>query len=301
MIKGGFHDDNLYLSQNARGEWLLPQVVDIGYIDDKAALKVDGRNRPHIVADAEGLEYRGVRLIEASDDMSLSQRVVIPAEMETPILSFYYQRNGLASEPENSFELWLDDGTPIKIGDYQDLTADWQHEWIDLSAWRGQEVELAFKVHLDEGAVLESFYLDEVSLGSALPDVWVDVDTADGVAGSQVVHLLSYGNRGGATADNVILTYTLPPELTFVSASVEPVSLNPLRWELGDVVARSNGEPIKVTVAVAETAVPLTTLTPQATIVTSDNEPEQLNNQASGTMYVGAYSYLPLIVYEAER
>ena len=54
--------------------------------------------------------------------------------------------------------------------------------------------------------------MDEVNLGSARPDLWVealsDVDYA--MPGETVVQTLIYGNQGGASTSETLITYTLP-------------------------------------------------------------------------------------------
>jgi hypothetical protein len=89
------------------------------------------------------------------------------------------------------------------------------------------------------------------------------------------------------------LTYTLPAELLFVSASLTPISTTPLVWELGDLAARSG--PLTVTAQIAPTATPLSALTSTAVLQTDNAELERHNNSAQGRTWVARFVYLPVI------
>lgn len=96
-------------------------------------------------------------------------------------------------------------------------------------------------------------------------------------------------------ANGVMMTYTLPAEMTFVSASIPPVSTNPLVWHLDDLPAKSDAYTLEVTVMIAPSAPGFTYLTTTAVINTAGMELEQLNNQAEGQLYTAAFTYLPVI------
>ena len=64
--------------------------------------------------------------------------------------------------------------------------------------------------------------------------------------GETVVQTITYGNQGGASTSQTLITYTLPAELEFVSASVPRSTVTPsgLVWDLvglvgGEVPSRS--------------------------------------------------------------
>lgn len=294
--------DTYYLKHEQGGNWTSPQQLETDGDFYDTTFELDRHLRPHFILsrytrqiEGHQVGFIGPSLASETNEVALSQTVTIPADLEAPTLSFFYRLEGFANEPLNSFEVWVDDGAPQSVAEYRQLTHGWQHAWVDLSNWQGQTIDVTFKLQQAVGGVIQLVYLDEVSLGSALPDVWVDVDSVDGLAGGQATHTLHYGNRGGATAENTTLTYSLPPELSFVSASIEPVSTNPLMWDLGGLAGKQNAEPLLVTVEVDETAVSFAPLTTQATIAVSNEEPETLNNQASGTMFVQRRSYLPII------
>lgn len=133
--------------------------------------------------------------------------------------------------------------------------------------------------------------LDEVSLGAAHADVWLTADSSRGLPGGSAGHTLRVGNRGAVTAANVVLTYTLPPELTFVSASRPPAGLAPLRWEIGALPPGGAPLVIEVTTAVRPDA-PGRTVTSTATL-SAAAELELANNTATAQTPLGSLIFLP--------
>ena len=130
-----------------------------------------------------------------------------------------------------------------------------------------------------------------VTLGAAHPDVWVTAESSRGVPGGTVHHILRVGNRGAVAGANVVLTYTLPPELTFVSASRPPTSVAPLRWELGALPA--GGAPLVIEVtATARPDLPGRTVSSTAALVATD-ELELLNNAATAHTPLSSLIFLP--------
>jgi uncharacterized repeat protein (TIGR01451 family) len=107
---------------------------------------------------------------------------------------------------------------------------------------------------------------------------------------------ITYGNGGGADATGVILTNTLPAELTFVDASLPPVSTSlVLIWEVGDLPAHSGPFTIVVTATVAPTTTLLSTLTTLFETHTASLELETANNTFQWSTFIGYLLYLPII------
>ena len=106
-------------------------------------------------------------------------------------------------------------------------------------------------------------------------------DNPDPVApGGQLVYTLVYANSGLAPAENVVVSDTLPPEVTFVAASPIPNAgpPNPLLWNLDTLNAGARGT-IVVTVTVGPDVtetftnpVEITTTTPESNYENNDDE-----------------------------
>ena len=103
-------------------------------------------------------------------------------------------------------------------------------------------------------------------------DALSDVDTA--MPGETVEYTLTYGNQGGASTGGTLITYTLPAELEFVSASVPPtVTPSGLAWDLVGLVGGGGPFEYQVTTTVANTAAPLNVYASQASISASSRRP----------------------------
>ena len=91
---------------------------------------------------------------------SLSQTVTLPADMHNPTLSFHYFQQdsygGLLTVEMNG---------QVIFSSTQALST-WQYQWLDVSAWLGQTVEIKFTLQTGEDQVSVMSYLDDVSLGS---------------------------------------------------------------------------------------------------------------------------------------
>lgn len=93
---------------------------------------------------------------------AITQSVSIPATTHAPTLSFEYMQGAAASGDSGILEV-LVDGVP-RWANNSASGGRWQHGWLDMDAWKGQRVELAFR--LTEPAVGgAAAWLDEVSLG----------------------------------------------------------------------------------------------------------------------------------------
>ena len=146
----------------------------------------------------------------------------------------------------------------------------------------------------ERAGVEHNTYADE----TGYTDVWLHKISRDANAlpGDLVVFALSYGNRGGALATNVLLTDALPVELSFVSASLLPITTTPaVVWNVGELVANSEGLTIVITTTLLPSALPGSTVTNTASIAATSPELETGNNPAQATLFVGQWFYLPVI------
>jgi uncharacterized repeat protein (TIGR01451 family) len=243
--------------------------------------------------------YTSSTLAAQSGESVVSQVVTVPVTMSAPTLSFLYQLSGASDVNDTWFNVQADNGiTATTLLSTTTNTNAWTHRWLDLTPWAGQAITLTFNVHQTAGSPYAWAYLDEVSIGSAYPDLWVTKDSPIGrPAGEQIVYTISYGNRGGALASGVRITDTLPVELTFVTANPLPITTTPsLVWDGGDLLARSNSFTIVVTVTVATTAPLASTLTNTVTIEAISPELETFNNTSQAATFIGYRTYLPTII-----
>ena len=234
---------------------------------------------------------------QSAGEAVMSQAVQVPAAVLAPTLSFLH-RFGTGSLPNSRLEVVVDDGiSPSVVFSTTTSTNAWTHQWADLTPWAGRSVTLRVRVVEVAGGSHAWAYLDEVTVGSAPPDIWVSQSGRRAAPpGQQIVHTITYGNRGGASAANGQVTLQLPPELVFVSADPPPSANAPeLRWDVGDLAAQNGPQSIRVTLQVAPSATIGTTPMSIATIASDTAELEQANNTAQGTIYVGYLLYLPVI------
>lgn len=297
------NDTNVYYTrQIAGGGWTLPTLLQR---DSQTGafflmqIAVDDAGQTHLLWRNAYYRtyYAGPVWSTNADTTLLTQPVTIPVTMPAPTLSFLYQAGAAGCDGAGCLFLELDDGlATVPLWSLVENSPSWTHQAIDLSPWAGQTVSLTFRLEQMANVPLAWAYLDEVTLGMAHPDVWVEVGNYRGLRGEHVTHTLTYGNRGGAIAAGTRLTYTLPAELSFVSANLPPISTSPLVWDLGDLAAKSGPFGLSVVVEVGQTAVSFGTLNSTAIIQPANVELETLNNHAQGQTFVGRFVYLPLVV-----
>ncbi|HTP07693.1 MAG TPA: fibronectin type III domain-containing protein [Anaerolineae bacterium] len=269
--------------------------------------------------------------VTSTMNLAIAQAVNIPLTMTTPILSFLYQKESSSlhevksinarfaksdapdpdtsyqSDPElstvqqNNFAVTVNDGITDTVVFVAALNAsDWTHQWFDFSAWKGQTITVTFSLHQNAAGQPAWAYLDEVSLGSGHPDVWVQLANPPiARPGSTVVYQLNYGNQGGALASNVQLTATLPAQLTFVTASVPPSSTtSSLVWNLGDLPAQNGPNTILITATVTPTITGVTVVSSTVDIATTAAELEMANNTQQTSMTIKYNVFLPIVTLE---
>lgn len=300
VYQDGENGPAYYSRQQSDGSWTTPLTIGgnmtaSGY--PQSRITVDAYGQAHILCPTweSSFFYVGPAWAETADTLTLTQSFTIPVTMSVPSLSFLYQVNAVSSSPSH-LEATIHDGvTETPIWSPAQNALRWQPAFVDLTPWAGQAVSLTFRLEQAAGMPMAWAMLDSVTVGAAHPDVWVTAHSGNGLRGKQIVHTITYGNRGGAVASGVRLTYTLPTELSFVNASLPPISTEPLAWELGDLAAQ--GEPFVLTVVtqVGPTAVSFSTLQSTAVIETASAELETLNNSAQARTFVGRQAFLPLL------
>ena len=218
-------------------------------------------------------------------------------QLVPPALSFLYQHWGLSDAPGNRFVVQVDDGDgETAVFETDDANGEWTHQWIDMSPWLGQTVTIKFSVLQEADEPYSWTYLDEVTIGSSYPDIWVLYSDEIGLPNELVSFDIGYGNRGGALAEGVQIMVVLPPELAFVEAFPAPTAVSPtLVWDIGDLSAKSNPFSITVTSRLSPSSILFDVISTTASIDLSNSELEKLNNLAEGTLLVSSKIYLPVV------
>ncbi len=263
-------------------------------------LVVDQYDRLHVLTQGNfnGI-YRQSTTAVSNNTAALSQTLTLPADMPAPTLAFMGRRFGDVAGDMSGLELLVTDELTTTAVPLQNGSAAWNHYWADMSPWTGQTVTIQFRLTQTAGEPRVAFWLDDVSLGSAHPNIWLTAENEGAqtaTAGKEIVYQLHYGNRGGVLANDTVITATLPTELNFVSASL-PVTVTgqTLVWNLGDLTAVSPTQTIFLTTTVAANTPAFTTLTTQVAIDSATSEIEISDNTAQIQTFIGYRSYLPRI------
>ena len=283
-----------YSARGADGGWSPATYVYQGpYSHQPPHLLLDGSEKPHAIwASSKGdvwkVMYAGPAPASAAGEAILSQPVQIPPAASAPTLSFLH-RFGAESSSNSRLEAIVDDGVSPTVVFSANTGADaWTHAWADLTPWAGRSVTLRFRL-IDAGGAAHAWAtLDEVTVGSAHPDIWVSQSCPAAAApGQEFVQAASYGNRGGVAAGDGRVTLQLPPGLLFVRADPPPSATTPvLRWDVGGLAAQSTPQPILVTLQVAPSVAVGTVLTAAAGITSDTADLEQANNSATAAIRV---------------
>jgi len=286
------------------GQWSSPenisQISEWNYVQT-AQMLVDDNNGPHIVWSVTNTHYTGPVLAQHTGDSTIAQTITIPVEMTNPTLSFVYLFTNLSDNPADGLSVQVEDGiTTTTLFSTTSNTEDWTHTWVNLSQWAGQTITLTLGIHQTAGYPRGGVYLDEVTVGPAHPDLGVDKSgPLTTMPGEFLVYQITYGNDGGAPANNVRMTDILPTNVTFTSADPMPVQgstfLPPLTWNLGTLPAKSGPFTIILTATVAPTVPMFSTLVSTASITSTSPELELANNTAILHALVAYQLYLPLV------
>ena len=227
---------------------------------------------------------------------TLAQQMVVPSNTVAPTLSFGYWLILPSPSAGDGFEVEVGAAGNTTTVFSQAVGANgWQYHWVDLSPWSGQSITVRFRLNrVSAGSA--SVTIDEVSAGSAHPDLWVREVSGASPAGGLLRTALAYGNRGGVDAQGGSVTLPLPAQLTFVSADPPPTATTPvLRWDVGSLPAFSQGT-INLTLRMSASAPYGSTVSTTAAVTSATAELETANNTASGSVFVGSRGYLPLIL-----
>lgn len=234
-----------------------------------------------------------------NDASGVSQQVTIPMTLTNPTLSVMYSLQGGKAGSDARLMAQMEDGSgPATVFETDAVTA-WDHEWADVSAWAGQTVTLTVQVEQATGVPQVGVLLDEVTLGSSLPDLWLALDGPPSAATGEAFNLeVDYGNRTPSLADGVQISLTLPAGLSYVSADPLPNETSPaLIWNLGDLASAETQPTIVVTVTMEAEFAPGLWVSTTGEITSQGVEIETANNASSYAIRVGRLVRLPIIVH----
>jgi hypothetical protein len=266
------------------------------------ALAVDIDGNPHVawtngdLTISSSLKYAGPAPAENSGSSTLSQQVILPADIASPGLSFLYQLNGASTSAGTHLNVQISQGNSITtLLTTSAFTDGWDHTWFDLSPWTGQAITLTFNLNQVQGKPNDWAYLDEVSVGSTFTDI-----KAGGPAlvtaspGNQINLELTYTNPSRVAADDVLASLNLPDGLSLISSSI-PVTItgSTLQWNLGSLSAGSPIGSILLTLLLSPDAPGGQVTHLDYALSTSTPELELMNNQMQLQLKTGYWIYLP--------
>lgn len=297
--------DLFYSWADQYGVWELPKQISTSNMPAFLfELQVDSFGNYHLYwqeySNVSGIPnkyyYTGPTQAAQSGSRSIEQVVTLTPSLVNPILSFLYQAGGLGPNGSSEFVVQVSGlAGEETIFSTKQSTPGWTHQWIDLSAWIGETITLTFELNQAANKPTAWVFLDEISLGSTFNDVWVEIESVNGALGETVPIAISFGNRGGALAEDVEVSLSLPSSVVFVGSDVSSVNPTTPTWQIGGLPAKSEMQTIIVYVQVKASAASFTNFTTTASISTSSNELETLNNTAAGTLFTGKYIYLPMV------
>ena len=235
---------------------------------------------------------------QAGSHSQISQTISLPTDVYSPTLSFYYQAGSPFLDQENVFTATVTSRsavTPIFTSAY---TPYWTHKFFDLSAWSGETITLTFRLDQDSGEPVTWATVDEVTVGSALPDLWVQKKSKDAGAlpGDSVNYEITYGNQGGVPITGVQITDTLPVELAFAGADPAPDAISPvLRWDVGSLTGSSGPFTILITATLSAEIEPFAMITNTVSISGDAPEVVLVNNTKAEMIAYGRFVFLPQV------
>jgi Tol biopolymer transport system component len=303
LEKPNGNNDIMYSWKDINDVWTVPENLT-GSVEESSLdqLEVDASGNYHlIVSEAASLAYPryyywGPTYALAESSGFIHQEVTLSPTLANPILSFMYQLGGVQPNGDSEFVVKINSSNNEQvIYSTKQGTPGWVHEWIDLSAWANEIVTLSFELVQAANHPNAWVYLDEVSLGSTFNDVWVEIENVNGALGETVPIAVSFGNRGGAMAENVEVSLSLPSSVVFMGSNLPSINPTTPTWQIGSLPAKSEVQTIIVYVQIKTSAASFTNFTTTASISTSSNELETLNNTAAGTLFTGKYIYLPMV------
>lgn len=285
-----------------------PEVEEIwsgnGYTDSyyfPPRIYADPSGQPTIFWQASKfapLHFRTPQAANNAGTYAFSTEITIPNSLSNPVLSFVYDLTGALESKGEQFTVTIDDGSSVETILTSSSPASWQHFWHDMSSWAGKTVTLTFAFVEAANTAVSHVAIDEVTLGTSYPDVWIANNNTEGAISERVTHTISFGNQGGTAAENVTVTFKIPVGLAYRGSNVTPATINSqeITWQLGSIIAKSDNQAIEIELEILPSAPSFSSITGEVSIATSSAELEMLNNQATGSTFVGKETFLPILM-----
>jgi uncharacterized repeat protein (TIGR01451 family) len=290
-------DFGTYFAQMHAGVWNPPvKIVDLATTFPVVA--IDALGGVNIAYSTGDLMYIGTTPVLEAGDSRIYQSFTVPVTMTNPTLSFLASLSGVSAISGNEFQVLVSDSITTTTIFTSTTPTGWEHYWFDISPWSGEQITLTFQVTENEGFPPASALLDEVTLGAAHTDVWVDLqaDKYYVQPGDQFTYQLDYGNRSSIVASTNVITVSLDSGLNFISASLPPeINGDSLVWRLDELMPDIDYEPIIITVEVDLSIPSFQTLDTKATVNTATPEIELFNNTDQPVVIVAYPSFLPIM------
>jgi uncharacterized repeat protein (TIGR01451 family) len=296
-------DRFMWKQRGLDGGWSEPLVVSAPFvppINFSFSVVVSDNGAINLLySTPNGPNFQSSRLATQTINSALSQLVTVPSTSVTPWLSFVNRLYGASPHSGAGLVVLVTDSQGVTTA--LNRTTDnghWQQSGVSLSPWAGQTVTVTIATRQAPGTPYAWAEIDEVTLGSSYPDVWVTVPSRTARRGEEVRYVIRYGNQGGAPASDVQLSFTLPAEVSFVSVNVPPTTTGTtLTWNLGNLPAKTGPYEIVVTGRISSTVPIPSTFNHSAQIQCTTSELETLNNTESVTTTVEPFFVrLPLIL-----
>lgn len=293
----GIYDSTYYRQWTSGQGWT--QIVPFGGSFNGPILKMvmSSQGMLHLAWENHGrIMYQTTERATSSGNVLLQQTMTVSNNLVNPTLAFMMKGQIDLAGDSTGLAVVISNGvitqttTPV-------IQPDWTLTWIDMSVWTGQTVTVTFSLHQAGGEHYLRLYLDDVSLGSSYPDTWLTLNgPISALPGTILEMTMRFGNRGQLFASDNQITVTLPANLSFVSASVAPVSTQPLVWDVGDLAGGSNPAPIVVTLAVQGSAPSMVTRSISAELEGAIPEVVLGNNQPVYVLFLGAKLFVPVVL-----
>lgn len=293
-------NEAIYRQRSPQQGWSQPVILGLTWTGGtKPKIVITSQNMIHMVIEVSyNFTYFTSAKSPDTQTGQVQQVVTIPGTMINPTLAFMHKGQIDLPGDASGLSVVINNGVVTQTVATPLVYSDWHLTWVDMSAWVGETVTVTFKLHQQSGEHYLRLYLDDISLGSSYPDTWLTLSgPATALPGTTLAMIMSYGNRGDLIAQSNRITVTLPAHISFVTASVSPVSTQPLVWDVGDLAGGSNPTPIVVTLMVQGSAPTMVTRSISAQLRGQTPEVALGNNQPVYLLFLGAKQVLPIIYH----